>query len=295
MSRDVHVLDPFWLSSLDNLEADFLSCQALAAWDFQLFASNFSTSVLSFSGHADTGCFCEQQDKPSPKVHDLGKGRVRGRPELSQLPLGSCSLAVPTGPPSLSCAARSGGAADRGDSNLPTLGTGFVVASSLQDVGSAHSEASSLLSMPQLPRINQVGINQYGSLDVSPYQGRPVNESGSAVVLNREDYNFLSHHITTNTTQKYNSTWQQFCVLCDGLNVQPITCSVAVIVKYICHRFEEGVSYSTMNLAKSAISKYHCFLPGNVPVGQDQLVQQALKSFFSSKEHHFLNIEILLM
>ena len=36
VDRDVHVLDPFWLSSLDNLEADFLSRQALVAWDFQL-------------------------------------------------------------------------------------------------------------------------------------------------------------------------------------------------------------------------------------------------------------------
>ena len=36
VSRDVHILDPFWLSSSDNLEADFLSCQALVAWDFQL-------------------------------------------------------------------------------------------------------------------------------------------------------------------------------------------------------------------------------------------------------------------
>ena len=111
----------------------------------------------------------------------------------------------------------------------------------------------------------------------------PVNESDDAVVLNREDLDFLSHHIATNTTQKYNSAWQQFCLFCKGLNVQPITCSVTVIVKYIRHRFEEGVSYSTMNLAKSAISKFHCFLPGNVPVGSDQLVQKAMKSFFKQR------------
>ena len=36
VSRDVHILNPFWLLSLDNLEADFLSCQALVAWNFQL-------------------------------------------------------------------------------------------------------------------------------------------------------------------------------------------------------------------------------------------------------------------
>ena len=182
------------------------------------------------------------QDKPSPEKHVLGQGRVRGRPEVSQLPLGSCDLAVSTGPPSHSCAARSRGAADRGDSNLPMLGMGFVVASSFQDVGSTHSEASCLSSMPQLPRFNQIGRIQYGSTDGSPHQGLPVNESDNAVVLNQEDSDFLSHHIATNTTQKYNSAWQQFCVFCDGLNVQPITCLVVVIMKYIRHRFVEGVS-----------------------------------------------------
>ena len=83
--------------------------------------------------------------------------------------------------------------------------------------------------------------------------------------------------------KSYNSAWQQFCNFCVGLNVQPITSSVAVIVKYICHRFEDGVSYSTMNITKSAISKFHCHLPGNIPVGQDQLVQKAMKSFFKQR------------
>ena len=111
----------------------------------------------------------------------------------------------------------------------------------------------------------------------------PVNESDDAVVLNREDLDFLSHHIATNTTQKYNSAWQQFCIFCNGLNFQPITCLVTVIVKYIRHRFEEGVSYSTMKLLKSVIKKFHCFLPGNVPVGSDQLVNQAMKSFVKQR------------
>ena len=279
VSRDVHVLSPFWLSSLDNLEADFLSRQALLAWDFQL-SRNFSTDLLSVSGQTDTGCICNQQDQSPPTVHDLGAGRVRGRPELSQLLLGSSNLAVSPGPPNPSCAARSGGAADRGDSHLPGLETGSVVASSVQDVGSAHSVASSLPSMPQLPRIHNTSGIQYGPSSGSSHQEQPIIASDNSVVLNQDNYDFLDHHIATNTKQKYTSAWQQFCTFCNGLNVQPITCSVAVIVKYIRHRFEEGASYSTMNVAKSAISKFHCFLPGNVPVGSDQLVKKAMKSFF---------------
>ena len=189
-------------------------------------------------------------------------------------------MAVSPGPPNPSCAARSGGAADRGNSNLPGLETGSVVASSFQDVGSAHLVASSLSSMPQLPRIHNSSGIQYGPSSGCSHQEQPIIESDNNVVLNQYDYDFLDHHIATNTEQKYTSAWQQFCNFCNGLNVQPMTCSVAVIVKYIRHRFEEGVSYSTMNVAKSVISKFHCFLPGNIPVGSDQLVQKAMNSFF---------------
>ena len=38
-----------------------------------------------------------------------------------------------------------------------------------------------------------------------------------------------------------------------------------------------------MNIAKSVISKFHCHLPCNIPVGQDQLVQKAMKSFFKKR------------
>ena len=189
-------------------------------------------------------------------------------------------MAVSPGPTDPSCAARSGGAADRGDSHLPGLETGSVVASSFQDVGSAHPAASSRSFVPELPRIHNTSGIQYGPTSGGSHQWQPLIESDDSVVLNQDDFDFLDHHISTNTKQKYSSAWQQFCTFCTGLNVHPITCSVAVIVKYIRHRFEEGASYSTMNVAKSAISKYHCFLPGNTPVGTDQLVQKAMKSFF---------------
>ncbi len=48
VSRDVHVLSPFWLSSADNLEADFLSRQRLLAWDFQLRRREFRRICCQF-------------------------------------------------------------------------------------------------------------------------------------------------------------------------------------------------------------------------------------------------------
>ena len=164
VDRDVHILDPHWLSSLDNLAGRFSVSSSSGSLGFPALSSDFPTNVLSFLGQTDTGRFHNQQDKPSSKVHDLGEGQVRSRPELSQLPLGSRNLAVSTCPPNPSCAARSGGSAERGDSNLPGLGMGYVVALSLQDVGSAHSVASSLSSMPQFPDLTRSGRIQYGSI-----------------------------------------------------------------------------------------------------------------------------------
>ena len=283
MSRDVHVLSPFWLSSADNLEADFLSRQALLAWDFQLRRREFRRICCQFQVQPTLDPFATSRTNHLPRYMTWEQDESAvGQNCLNYYwdPVTWLFPLVPTDP---SCAARSGGAADRGDSHLPGLETGSVVASSFQDVGSAHSAASSCSSMSELPRIHNTSGIQYGPSSGSPHQGLPLIASDNSVVLNQDDFDFLDHHISTNTKQKYGSAWQQFCTFCSGLNVQPITCSVAVIVKYIRHRFEEGASYSTMNVAKSAISKYHCFLPGNTPVGTDQLVIKAMKSFFQAK------------
>ena len=75
-----------------------------------------------------------------------------------------------------------------------------MVASSLQDVGSAYSEAFSFPSVPELPRFHHSGGIQYGSFSSSSHFGLQVNESDDDVVLDCEDLEFLSHHIAINTT-----------------------------------------------------------------------------------------------
>ena len=52
---------------------------------FPAQTSRVSTNMLSVSGQTDAGRLCDQQDEPTLAVHDLGEGRVRGRPELSRL------------------------------------------------------------------------------------------------------------------------------------------------------------------------------------------------------------------
>ena len=169
--------------SLDNLEADFLSRQALVAWDFQTLVK-FSTSVLSFSGHALTlNVFATSRTNLLPRYMTWERDESTvGQNCLNYLWDPVTWLFPPV--PLLSAVLREVEEQQIEVIIICPLGTGSVVASSFQDVATAHLEASSLSSMPQLPRIYQIGRIQYGSIDGSPYQGRPVNEADNAVVLN---------------------------------------------------------------------------------------------------------------
>ena len=53
----------------------------------------------------------------------------------------------------------------------------------------------------------------------------------------------------------------------------------AVLVKYVRHLYENGASYSTINLHRSAVAKFHSGLDG-VSIGSHPLVSQALKAVF---------------
>ena len=86
-------------------------------------------------------------------------------------------------------------------------------------------------------------------------------------ILNQEDHDFLSHHISGGTRGNYGRAWIHFCKFCAELNVDPETCSPAVLVKYVRDQFETGASYSSVNIARSAVSKFHHGVPGLGPVG----------------------------
>ena len=65
--RDVNVLSPFWLSSADNLEADFLSRQALAAWDFQLRRRDVRRMCCQFQVKPTLDAFATSKTNQFPR------------------------------------------------------------------------------------------------------------------------------------------------------------------------------------------------------------------------------------
>ena len=103
---------------------------------------------------------------------------------------------------------------------------------------------------------------------------------GGGDELDNEDRDFLSQHIRKGTKKSYNSGWLQFSTFCKTRKVEPLVASEATIVKFIKQMFMAGHQYRTMNVAVSAISKFHVRLSSGLTIAYLPLVQQAKKSFW---------------
>ena len=62
-------------------------------------------------------------------------------------------------------------------------------------------------------------------------------------------------------------------------NLDPVNCEPEEIAKYLQFLYESGSKYSTINLVRSAISKFHKGYNG-VPAGQHQIVRNAVRAVF---------------
>ena len=97
--------------------------------------------------------------------------------------------------------------------------------------------------------------------------------------LDQDDIDFLSNHLASGTAVGYGYVFNHFKNFCETLQVSPITCPPAVIVKYIRKLTASGAQYSTVNYHRSAISKFHVGVAG-VPIGELALVCQAVRAVF---------------
>ena len=82
----------------------------------------------------------------------------------------------------------------------------------------------------------------------------------------------------------YGNGWCQFQKFCKGYWVNPDLAPLPLIVKFICHLFDSGVSRSVVRTAVLTISKYHIIdaNTGNT-IGQHPLVTTTKKAFWQLK------------
>ena len=67
MSRNVTILAPHWLSTKDNVEADFLSRNSLSQWDFVLDKVLFDMILESFQLHPTLDAFASKETHQLPR------------------------------------------------------------------------------------------------------------------------------------------------------------------------------------------------------------------------------------
>ena len=91
--------------------------------------------------------------------------------------------------------------------------------------------------------------------------------------------NFLANHLANSTQKGYNCTFSKFASYCSERNLNPTSCNPEDIARYLMFLYENGAKYSSVNLARSAISKFHIGFDG-VPAGQNKIVCNAVKAVF---------------
>ena len=90
---------------------------------------------------------------------------------------------------------------------------------------------------------------------------------------------FLANHLANSTQKGYNCTFSKFSSYCSENNLDPTRCTPEDIARYLMFLYENGAKYSSVNLARSAISKFHKGFDG-VPAGQNKIVCNAVKAVF---------------
>ena len=98
-------------------------------------------------------------------------------------------------------------------------------------------------------------------------------------ILTRMDEKFLFHHLASQTSSGYGYIWKKFSKFCSQLNVNPFSCSPAIIVRFLRQNFENGAQYRSINFIRSAISKFHKGFE-SFSAGEHLLVKQACKAAF---------------
>ena len=215
-------------------------------------------------GVPDPGRVREQRHAPAAPLHVLVPGQSRGGAGRNDPSLGPSQLPVPAVTHGHEVSPEDQSGEDQSHHDHPPVAVLPVVASGSGDVGGASSSSSSFQGSPDNDERRSASI--------------PEPTSSSSPVP-QELSKFLSNHLAPRTSASYKSNFGKFELFCSSHGADPTSCSPEVIARFVQHLYETGASYSTVNSARSAISKYHHGFNG-VPAGQHSLVCQSVRAVF---------------
>ena len=249
--------------------------------DFYVKKRRLLSDSGSFSSSANLGCLRLPLVGPTPSLYVMAQGPSCCGSGCSAGSVGLSNVPVPPGSFALQGGQEGKGREVEGHIDMSSVANSPVVGSTTRDDGGASPGTSSL----------QVDRGHTSSRPVSSLPGtsgglayfrQEFSMSNSGLDLNQDDLSFLSNHLAPSTATGYGYIFAKFRSFCDKLSVDPFTCPPSVVVKYLRHLSESGAEYSTVNVHRSSISKFHAGFAGK-PVGEHPLISQAVKAVFRLK------------
>ena len=226
---------------------------------------NLSTGPGPLPHQTNTGHLRLQEHKEAPQVHVLVPRSTGSGKGCNVASLGQGVICFSSSSSCTESSSENRKGKDQGCNDLAKVAVSPVV---------APCPESSVGSDPAPPQLQDCPVN--GGQVQGPALHGPSGGSSSP----EQDLNdFLSNHLATGTQKGYNSSFSKFKTYCLSKNLSPTSCNPEEIAKYIQFLYTSGSKYSTVNLARSAISKYHDGFNGT-PAGQHKMVCNAVKAVF---------------
>ena len=157
-----------------------------------------------------------------------------------------------------------------------------MVASVVQAEDSGSYQDASGIPMLPVSQGQSAVSPQTGPTDCCAHQCQTQHLSSRDVLDNKDRY-FLCFHIRKGTQRNYGGGWCHFSEFCNKRMIEPVVAPAVTIVKFIVHMFKANLKYQTMNVAVSAISKHHVWLPSGKTIAHHPVVQQAKKAFWQQR------------
>ena len=82
-----------------------------------------------------------------------------------------------------------------------------------------------------------------------------------------------------NNNRSYQSAWKIWCGWCSARGMDPLNTHLNALLEFLAHRFQQGKSYRSLNVYRSAISSTFPQING-IPVGQHPLIVRLMKGAF---------------
>lgn len=232
----------------------------------------------SFQPLPDLGCFRLPLVGPAPKIHVLAQGSSGSGPGCFAFSLGPSDFSVPSCASPAKGGQENQGPEDQGYSGMPEVAHSVVVGPVGGHDGGASYGAPLLQNSP--PDSRQLTSRALpGPLGSSARFRQEFSLSKSSHDLDADDLEFLSKHLAPETASGYGYAFQKFRSFCEQKQADPLSCSPAIVVKYLRHLSESGAEYSTVNYHRSAISKFHLPVDG-VSIGEHPLCSQAVRAVY---------------